>query len=109
MSSNIQLLIKELLTTEANTNNSILSYREDISDEYVFFIVNEAVIDTTLRMMWFLVYKPTMKIVDSGRYRMPHCTVLTQLNVSGFIADKHRELRDRAMATLEVEKWLTEE
>ena len=108
MNSNIESLIRELLQTDANQDNSIVSYRKDISDEYVFFVVNEAVIDTALRMMWILVYKPTMKIVDSGRDKIQHSMTLIRAAVGDVIAKKHEEMLDRAMATLEIEKWLTE-
>ena len=108
MNSNIESLIRELLQTDANQDNSIVSYRKDISDEYVFFVVNEGVIDTALRMMWILVYKPTMKIVDSGRDKIGHSLALIQSDVGSVIARKHEEMLDRAMATLEIESWLTE-
>ena len=109
LNSNIESLIRELLQTDANKDNSIVSYRKDINDEYVFFVVNEAVIDTTLRMMWILVYKPTMKIVDSGRDKIFHSMTLIRSAVGDIVAKKHEEMLDKAMVTLEIEKWLTEE
>lgn len=106
--SSTELLIKELLQTDANEQNSILSYKKDINDEYVFFVVNEAVVDTSLRMMWFLVYKPTMKVVDSGRDRISHRMALIKSSIEDVVKSKHSEMLDKAMATLEIEKWLTE-
>ena len=83
--------------------------REMIGDDYIYVVLEHAIVDLSMRWTWVLIYKPTMRIVDRGEGCVKNPGVLSVVDAVRTDIKKEKErMKDRAMATLEIEKWLKE-
>lgn len=83
---------------------------EDINSDYMYVLLEPPVIDLSIRFIWVLIYKPSMKIVEMGEGRVSHVAQIEAINeMRDNIKEEKIIMKDKAMARLEIEGWLTKE
>lgn len=122
LSSGIASLIKKALpalqkdgTISYSGPDSMLpvSYVKHIYDDYILIVIDEAIVDTSYRMRWYLMHMPSETILDSGKKAISHNLTLIRSATGDVIAKTRKDILDEATKKVEmereIEKMLTED